>query len=628
MKMRLIPRPKKLKIKTGFYCLNDDCEILIPDNCIINGAIQLADEIENVAFHPRPAIRKGKSLSESKIEILLCKSTGKSREGYSLEIGNGGIEIKSSGIVGLFYGIQTLRQIVSQFGIKLPYCKIIDEPDYPVRGFYHDVTRGMVPKFEDLCSLADKLAHYKINQMQLYIEHTFAFVKHIDVWGGNDPLSAEEIIRLDEYCRKIHIELVPSLTTFGHFYMALRSPRKEHLNELDIKAGKLPFSFRDRMRHYTLDCINKESLKVVTEMIEEYASLFSSKFFNICCDETFDLGKGKNKEKADRLPPGKLYIDFLLKIMQVAKGAGKTPMYWGDIVLHSLSPDLIKKLPKDAIALNWDYSPNLSFGDSKVFAQHKLPFYVCPGVSGWNHWLSDVVSSSKNISGMAKQGKKYGASGLLNTNWGDYGHVNMLGTVFYGILFGADLSWNVSDGANTRSFDEAFDLLEMGDHTLETSRILRKISKLSCATWAAASSWVDQTADVPDSERAPKSGMLKVFLKTAKPEKLLRSFTEIMKLRDDLKKAAMNAKPKDSLAYGELILGAKGTALMHLIVLACQKKEGMKVGNLPYSNNCLADKLRVFEQELRNAWHKRNRPSEYHRLSTVLINIANRIDRL
>ncbi|MHC4874162.1 MAG: glycoside hydrolase family 20 zincin-like fold domain-containing protein [Planctomycetota bacterium] len=626
MKLHLIPEPKKVSLSKKIYILADDSEIIIPDSSVLNGAIQLADEIE-AAFNPRPAIRKGASLSESTIKLVLKK--GKAVKGsYSLVINNSGVLIEAGDSAGLFYGIQTLRQVVRQCGINLPCCTITDSPDFPARGFYHDITRGMIPTFDELCAMADRLAHYKVNQLQLYVEHTFAFAKHIDIWGGNDPLTAEEIIRLDDYCKKLHIELVPSLTTFGHFYMGLRSKRKEHLNEYDMKAGDLPYSFNDRMAHYTLDCSNPESLKVVTDMVKEYAALFSSKIFNICCDETFDLGKGRNKEKADNLPAGKLYIDFLLKIMKAVRKEGKTPMYWGDIVLHHLAPELRKALPKDAIALNWDYSPNLTFGDSKPFADRKIPFYVCPGTTSWNRFLADVEIASSNITKLAAQGKKYGAIGLLNTNWGDWGHVNLLGTVLHGMLLGAGVSWNVKSGKNLKGFDDAFNFLELGDLSNKTAGLLRKAARASATNWRLVAELVDKSESFSAGKQATKSGMPMVRLKGASPARLLKSYSTLVEVREELKKAGQKSLCKDPLVYKELVLGAKGSALMHLIMLACQKKEGMKVGKLPYSNNRLADEIRIFEQQLKNIWHKRNRPSEYYRLCTALLDIARVVEGL
>ena len=87
----------------------------------------------------------------------------------------------------------------------MPCMRIHDFPDIRNRGFYHDVTRGRVPTLSYLKGLADNLAFYKINQMQLYIEHSYLFEDLSEMWRDDTPLTAQDILELDAYCRKLHI---------------------------------------------------------------------------------------------------------------------------------------------------------------------------------------------------------------------------------------------------------------------------------------------------------------------------------------------------------------------------------------------------------------------------------------
>ena len=75
----------------------------------------------------------------------------------------------------------------------------------PNRGFYHDVTRGRVPKLSFLKKMADRMAYYKMNQLQLYIEHTFLFRDFSEIWRDDTPLTAEEIMELDHYCLELSL---------------------------------------------------------------------------------------------------------------------------------------------------------------------------------------------------------------------------------------------------------------------------------------------------------------------------------------------------------------------------------------------------------------------------------------
>jgi len=425
-------------------------------------------------------------------------------ERYFLNVAAHGARIVSSSKRGFYRAGTTLKQLLLNFPDELP-CLIIDDwPDYPARGFYHDVTRGRVPTIDTLKRLADTLAFYKINQLQLYIEHAFAFRNMPELWEGKDPLRADHIRELDAYCADRYIDLVPSLSTFGHLYELLRLPRFERLNELDIRASQIPRCLWDRMAHYTLDAGNPQSFELVKGMIEEYSPLFSSQYFNICCDETFDLGKGRNAARAAAVGVGGIYVDFVKQIAGVVRSLGKKPMMWGDIVLKH--PELISELASDGtIFLNWDYTPEADGAAVKTFADAGVSQYVCPGVNGWSRMAADVDRACANISRMAKFGRDAGALGLLNTDWGDCGQVNLLSSSYHGLAFGAAVSWDVGDaviddiidsnnGGDDADFDGRFAFLQWGlagGGGRRLGGILRELGGLSGYHFGNLYAWIN-----------------------------------------------------------------------------------------------------------------------------------------
>src|SRR5438477_6364863 len=131
-------------------------------------------------------------------------------QGYRLSVEADGITIISSDRAGAFYAEQTLAQLNRQFGGSLPGVQIEDWPDFPVRGFMLDISRDKVPTMATLFALVDQLAELKINQLQLYTEHTFAYRGHEVVWKDASPMTAGEIRQLDAYCKARFIELVPN----------------------------------------------------------------------------------------------------------------------------------------------------------------------------------------------------------------------------------------------------------------------------------------------------------------------------------------------------------------------------------------------------------------------------------
>ena len=152
--------------------------------------------------------------------------------GYRLTVDKPGVTVEGADAAAVFYGLQTLEQVLFQCpDRKLPCLEIEDWPDFAQRGVYYDVCRGRVPQLEWLMDLAVKLAQAKINELQLYIEHTFLFRGHPSIGKGASPLTADDILLLDEHCRQLHIELVPSLASFGHLATVLQHPEYRELAE-------------------------------------------------------------------------------------------------------------------------------------------------------------------------------------------------------------------------------------------------------------------------------------------------------------------------------------------------------------------------------------------------------------
>ena len=243
--------------------------------------------------------------------ILLCVDARLAHDEYTLDVfASDTIAVRGGSESGLRYGMQTLRQMIRQTSRTLPCLHIQDKPAFAVRAYSLDVTRGRVPTMAFLTWFIDQLALYKYNQFQLYVEHAFAFGELSEAWRGTDPLTADDIMFLDEYCAHHGIELVPSLATFGHMYMNLRTREHRGLGEFPEDADR-PFSFIERMEHHTLNAANPKSHDFASRLIEEYAPLFRSRSFNIGGDETFDLGRGRSVQDSPGASRDELYADFV-----------------------------------------------------------------------------------------------------------------------------------------------------------------------------------------------------------------------------------------------------------------------------------------------------------------------------
>jgi len=369
-----------------------------------------------------------------------------SPEFYSLKIDAMGIEIAAREVAGLRAGVATLRQLWRAQGRRLPVLRIRDWPDFARRGNMLDVSRGRVPNLASLLDLADRLADFKFNELQLYTEHTFAYRGFKPVWESWGALTGGEMRRLDAHCRRLGIDLVPNQNSFGHLREWLAHLPLKELAEVDAPYEGPKGKF---LRYpSTLDPRNPGTLKFVGGLFDELLPNFSSGFFNVGCDETWDLGRGRSRAACERQGKGRVYLDFLKQIHGAVRRRGRTMMFWGDIILNH--PELIAELPKEVIALNWGYEATHPFErEAALFAKSKIPFYVCPGTSTWMTLVGKHDNALANLRRAARAGRRHGARGYLITDWGDGGHPQPPAVSWPALLAGAALGWCAATFAET-----------------------------------------------------------------------------------------------------------------------------------------------------------------------------------
>jgi hypothetical protein len=359
---------------------------------------------------------------------------------YSLRIRPTGIRLRAGAVAGLRFGVLTLGQLIGSGCRAIRSMDLEDWPDFAVRGVMLDISRDQVPKLSTLQRLIDMLAGWKINQLQLYTEHTFAYTGHQRVWAGASPMTGDQIEQLDRYCRQRGVELVPNQNSFGHMERWLRHPPYADLAEAD-GPWKTPWG-EYRSTPTTLNPLDPRSIRLVRSLYEQLLPRFSSRLFNVGGDETWELGQGRSKSACRRKGVGRVYLDFLLKLHRAVRGHGRRMMFWGDIVQHH--PELIAELPRDVIPLIWGYEADHPFAaHCRRLAGRGLDFYVCPGTSSWCSFGGRTENCLANLHRAAVIGKRHGASGYLITDWGDFGHRQYLPVSYCGFLYGAAVSWGV-----------------------------------------------------------------------------------------------------------------------------------------------------------------------------------------
>ena len=402
------------------------------------------------------------SSNGSTFELLLDENLVNHPQGYRIVVQGSKVSFVAATNQGLFYALQTFKQLLRERNGTLEPVLIEDEPDFENRAFMLDISRDRVPKMDTLKKLVDLLSELKYNQFQLYMEHTFAYAKHEKVWKDYSPLTHEEILELDEYCRERFVELVPNQNSFGHLEKWLVHDEYKHLAEC---PDGFVFPWGIPSGPFSLSPAVEESLKFVESLLEELLPHFSSTKVNVGADETFDLGLGRSKELCERLGKGRVYLNFLLGLYRIVKRHGKTMMFWGDIIKNY--PELVGELPKDVIALLWGYEEDHPYeSECELFASKGVSFYVCPGTSSWNSFVGRLDNALGNIRNAIQNGKKFNALGLLLTDWGDNGHPQHLAISILPIVYAASLGWNMSMDLSTEELLKLTDIHVFGIDSL------------------------------------------------------------------------------------------------------------------------------------------------------------------
>jgi hypothetical protein len=600
----LLPRPRQIERTSGSFVLREDLPIALGPG---------ADDRD---FETARALRRGveqrtgvalaieghfdASDLERAISLRVDTSFGSklppeiAPQAYRLEVQPDAIRVSGGGSPGLRHGVETLLQLVRADG-RIPACHITDSPDLERRGVMLDISRGKVPTDASLRALIDLCVRLKLNVLMLYTEHTFRFRRHPEIGRDDSPLDAESLRSLDAYAAQHCVELVPCLQSLGHMEHVLKLPAYRALAETE--------------RGWTIAPNAPGTLELLRELYDEYLPNFRSELFNANCDEPWDLGQGQSAERSRELGPGGLYLEHIGRLMGLASRHDKRMMIWGDVV-HD-HPERIPEIPRDLMLLDWWYEAELDYDRVAVFPQNGLEFMVCPGTSSWNCLFPRVENSRLNISRWADAGRRHGARGLINTDWGDGGHYNLQGNSYFAYAWGAQEAW--SGTCEAADFDRAFSRCVFGDGSGAIARLYRALGAIHAAGFTIFNGSSLQYLFFDDVGSA-------YFVAAGKPAVLTRSERRLSKLRAGLD-ATLDRAELEPLAVDELRYAADATLFAVRKGLAGRdyvdwRRKPRSLGaaerrKLARRLEALGEEQVALGKRLRRLWHARARPSNH-----------------
>jgi len=439
----LLPRVQQLRYTEGALPL---CSLVLPssasDDFLHEELQRILNQHCDAKRNPSKPLLLTRDTDEGQLPGTNDISSSDSRESYRLSVGAAGVKLHARTTAGLFYAVQTLRQLIegSPNSYTLPFVEIADWPSMPYRGFMMDMSHGAILTVAEVEKQLDLLAEFKANQYYFYVE-TDLDLDGYPLLHKDSNWSKQDIRTIVDYARQRHIDVIPCVELYGHLHDLFRLERYSDMAALSHGGEANPADPRIQ--------------KILEDWLRQYAALFPSPWLHLGFDEPFELERAGSKA-AGGIAPDVLWLQHLQRMARIASSLGKRPLFWADIdegaYIFNKYPGLAAGLPKNAIAAPWFYDARPDYSNLlDLFATNHVPILVATGVSDWDNIAPDFDSTFTNIDGFLAAGRKANALGMMNTVWSDSAlalHREALSAVAYGAV----AAWQSSPTDRTHFF--------------------------------------------------------------------------------------------------------------------------------------------------------------------------------
>jgi len=459
-----------------------------------------------------------------------------SREAYALSITPKGVKITGRSSASVFYGVQTLLQMIEGRGESayLPEVEIRDWPTTAYRATLVDVAgEGPMTTVKEIERQIDFLAKWKGNLYCLYVESNIELSGY-PLLNPDAHYTKSEIREIIDYAAARHIDVVPSVELYGHLHDLFRTEKYSDLADFP-HGGEFNPS-------------NPKVKVLLDDWIAQLTELFPSHYFFVGFDETWAIQEAADKAGAGATPV-QLFIDQLSYVTDALQRRNKTVMPFADIMVKF--PGIISRLPKGLIAIPWCYSadpdPEYKYWLNPLAEQH-VPMMVASGVNSWVEITPNYDVSFENIDTLLAAGRRANTLGLINTLWTDDDQV-LLRMSWPGIAYGAIAPWQSEPVDRSRFF-------------LQYSQIVYPSAAAEHLAEAFSSL---KSAEVAFETAAGRASNIEVWKDPFEPAMLARMAAERESLRqtrllaetaeEHLLRAQSLGVPSDQLA--DLLVGAR-----------------------------------------------------------------------
>jgi len=383
-----------------------------------------------------------------------------SRQAYTIKVTTIGAEIRARSSVGIFYGVQTLRQLLETLGNQssLPEVEIQDWPSLSYRGTMVDMSHGPLLREEEVKRQLDLLARCKGNQYYFYNEASIE-LQGFRILNPKGRFTQEQVRRIIEYARQRHIDVVPCLELYGHLHDLFRVERFSDLAVFP-HAGEF-------------NPTNPKVKELLSNWIGQFADLFPSPFVHIGFDETWQIS---NLAKAGAgLSPASLFVEQLKNVAGLFQQRGKRVMAWADVMVHY--PEIITSMPPGIIAVPWTYEAEKSYQRFiGPLDERNIPYLIAPGVRSWGEIVPDFDLTYSNIDAFLKAGRQAKAIGMINTVWTDEAQL-LMSQSWPGMAYGVVAAWQTAPPDSTKFLESYAGAMYPAAVAAEVAPALQKLNR-------------------------------------------------------------------------------------------------------------------------------------------------------